>query len=58
MPSYKFQIGQRSALTIPRGIYIITKKLPERNDERDYCVKSADEPYERVVGESELRDAP
>jgi hypothetical protein len=38
---------------IPGGAYIVTKKLPERNSEFEYQVKSINEPYERVVRESE-----
>ena len=45
-------------LNVLGGAYIVTKKLPERNGEREYRVKSANEPYERVVRESELSDAP
>ena len=62
MPTYKFQIGQTVFLLhspiwgMPGGAYTVTKKLPERNGEREYRVKSANEPYERVVRESELSD--
>ena len=64
MPIYKFQIGQTVFLTpslshnIPRGAYIVTKKLPERNGEFEYRVKGINEPYERLVHESELSDVP
>jgi hypothetical protein len=64
MPLYKFQIGQTVFLTaflsqnIPGGAYVVTKKLPERNGEFEYRVKSVSEPYERVVRESELSDVP
>jgi hypothetical protein len=64
MPIYKFQIGQTvfvtpsPSLNIPGGAYIVTKKLPERNSEFEYQVKSINEPYERVVRESELSDVP
>jgi hypothetical protein len=64
MPTYKFQIGQTVFLdparsqNIPGGAYIITKKLPENNGEFEYRVKSVNEPHERVVRESELRDKP
>jgi hypothetical protein len=57
---YKFQIGQTVFLTaslrrsIPAGAYIVTKKLLEHNGEFEYRVKSANEPHERVVGESEI----
>jgi hypothetical protein len=64
MPIYKFQIGQTVFLTpslgrnVPGGAYIVTKKLPERNGEFEYRVKSVHEPHERVVRESELSDVP
>ena len=64
MPTYRFQIGQTVFLTpspslnIPGGAHIVTKKLPERNGEFEYQVKSVTEPYERVVRESELSDVP
>ena len=64
MPTYKFQIGQTvflnpsHILNIPGGACIVTKKLPERNREFEYRVRSANEPYERVVRESDLGDVP
>ncbi len=64
MPIHKFKIGQTVflspsfGLNIPGGTYIITKKLPERDGEFLYQVKSAREPHERVVRESELSDVP
>lgn len=64
MSIYKFQIGQTVFLTparsqnVPGGAYIVTKKLPKNNGEFEYRVKSVNEPHERVVRESELRDAP
>jgi hypothetical protein len=64
MPIYKFQIGQTVFLTpspslnVPGGTYIVTKKLPERNGEFEYRVKSVSEPTERVVRESELSNVP
>jgi hypothetical protein len=64
MPLYKFQIGQTVFLTasrgrnVPGGACIVTRKLPERNGEFEYRVKSAKEPHERVVGESELSNVP
>jgi hypothetical protein len=38
----------------PAGMFKIVRALPEGNGEREYRIKSADEPYERVVKESEL----
>jgi hypothetical protein len=64
MPTYKFQVGQTVFIVpslfrgSPTGRYLVTKKLPERDGELEYCVRSADEPYERVVGESELGELP
>ncbi|MGA8699704.1 MAG: hypothetical protein WB689_38935 [Xanthobacteraceae bacterium] len=62
MPTHKFRIGQTvflvavPSLKIAGGAYIVTKKLPERDGEFVYQVKSVNEPYERVVPESELSD--
>jgi hypothetical protein len=62
MPTHKFKIGQTvflsPSLGIPRGAYVVTRKLPEREGEFEYCVKSANEPHERVVRENQLSDAP
>jgi hypothetical protein len=62
MPTHKFQIGQTlfltASLSVPGGAYIVTRKLPERNGEFEYRVKSANEPHERVVPESQLSDVP
>lgn len=61
-PTYKFRISQTLFIppslsqNLPGGAYIITKKLPESNGEFEYRVKSANEPYERVVRESRLSD--
>ena len=63
-PTYKSQIGQTvflnpsHILNIPGGACIVTKKLPERNREFEYRVRSANEPYERVVRESDLSEVP
>jgi hypothetical protein len=64
MPTYKFRIGQTVFLpaslsqNIPGGAYIVTKKLPEHNGEFEYRVRGVNEPYERVVRESELSVVP
>ena len=39
---------------MPGGAYVVTRRLSERNGEFEYRIKSATEPYERVVHESEL----
>jgi hypothetical protein len=62
MPTHKFQIGQTlfltASLNVPGGAYVVTKTLPARDGEFEYRVKSANEPHERVVRESELSDVP
>ncbi len=64
MSDHKFHIGQTVFLNpsqsqnLPGGAYIITKKLPERDGEFEYRVKSMDEPHERVVRESQLGKYP
>jgi hypothetical protein len=61
MLSHKFQIGElvRPIPAISRhvsgGSYEITKKLPERNGEFEYQMKSVIELYQRVARESELQ---
>jgi hypothetical protein len=64
MPRHKFQIGQTVflspsfSLNMPGGAYIVTRKLPERDGEYVYQVKSANEPHQRIVRESEISDVP
>jgi hypothetical protein len=62
MPTHKFHIGQTvfvsPSVNIPGGAYVVTKRLPERNGEFEYRVKSVNEPHERVVRESEMSDVP
>jgi hypothetical protein len=56
---YQFVLLDASLNTdLPEGAYMITKKLPERDGEFEYCVKSIHEPYERVVRESQLKKIP
>jgi hypothetical protein len=60
MPSYKFKIGDVVHLkpsisrNVPGGTYQVTKRLPENRGEFEYCIKNLDEPYARIVRESEL----
>jgi hypothetical protein len=62
MASYKFQIGQTVLLSpslgVPGGACIVKRKLPERDGEFEHRVKSAREPNERVVRESQFGDVP
>jgi hypothetical protein len=62
MPSHKFKVGEIVALkpapslNVPGGIYEVVKQLPS-DGECEYRIKSAHEPHERVVRESELSKA-
>jgi hypothetical protein len=57
---HKFHLGQtvtynpRKGTWAPRGAYVVTAKLPERNVESEYRVRTAIEENERMVRESEL----
>jgi hypothetical protein len=39
---------------VPGGAYEVIKVLPDPDGEREYLIKSANEPHERVARESEL----
>lgn len=60
----KFKVGQTvfaarsDALNMPRGAYVVTKVLPDRDGEPEYRIKSVSEPHERVVRESQLSANP
>ena len=59
---HKFKIGQtvylavylERFLSVSDGAYVITKRLPERDGEFEYQIKSVNEPHERVARESQL----
>ena len=58
---HKFKIGARlfpARLDVPDGAYVVIKRLPKRDGEFEYQIKSVTEPDERVVRESELRPNP
>ncbi len=62
MSNQRFKVGQSVNYTSgPRGagrteaIYKVTQVLPPVGDERQYRIKSASEPHERVAKETELR---
>ena len=61
MLSHKFHVGQLVQLipsisrNVPGGSFEITKRLPERDGEYEYRIKSMNEPHERVARESELQ---
>ena len=61
MSDYKFKVGQSVHYTSgpygrgsSSGVYKITQLLPLEGDDRQYRIKSANEPHERVVKESQL----
>jgi len=59
MGVHKFKIGQSvnytsSGVGRGSGIYKITQLLPPEGDDFQYRIKSAAEPHERVVKESQL----
>jgi hypothetical protein len=55
---HKFRIGQTVHYTAGRGgmsgLFKVTQLLPSEGDDRQYRIKSADEPHERVAKESQL----
>jgi hypothetical protein len=61
---HKFKIGERLfpvrsvGLNVPDGAYVVVKRLPMRDGEFEYQIKSVTEPDERVVRESQLRPSP
>jgi len=58
---HKFKIGARlfpTRLDVREDAYVVIKRLPMRNGEFEYQIKSVTELDERVVRESELRPNP
>jgi hypothetical protein len=61
MSNYRFKVGQTVNYT-PRfvgsvkadAVFKITRLLPADDDELQYRIRSASEPYERVAKESQL----
>jgi hypothetical protein len=57
---HKFHLGQTVAYYppvktwAPRGAYVVTAKLPERDGEFEYHIRHAGEQHERIARESEL----
>ena len=58
---HKFKVGQSVSFMSglfgrggANGIYKVTQLLPPEGDDCQYRIKNADEPYERVVKESQL----
>ena len=55
---HKFKIGARlfpTRLGVREGAYVVIKRLPMRDGEFEYQIKSVTEGDERVVRERELR---
>jgi hypothetical protein len=58
---HKFYLGQAveyrppRGISAPRGAYVVTAKLPERDGQFEYRVRSAFEEHERMARESELQ---
>ena len=61
VPTHKFHLGQAVEFKPPRGIlaprgpYLVTAKLPERDGAFEYRIRSISETYERLARESELQ---
>ena len=62
LTDHKFRIGEQVELVpslserfAATGMYEVVRQLPISNGELGYRIKSAREPYERVVRESQLR---
>jgi hypothetical protein len=58
---HKFKVGQSVSFTSgpigrggANGVYKVTQLLPPDGDDYQYRIKSASEPHERVVKESQL----
>jgi hypothetical protein len=63
LSDHKFKVGQTVNYTSGPygrggGVYKITQLLPPEGDDRQYRIKSASEPHERVVKESQLNREP
>jgi hypothetical protein len=61
VPDHKFKVGQSVSFTSgpfgrggTNGIYTVIQLLPAEGDDYQYRIKSAKEPHERVVKESQL----
>jgi hypothetical protein len=64
LSEHKFKIGQTVHYTSgpygrggASGVYKVTQLLPPEGDDSQYRIKSASEPHERVVKESQLNRA-
>ena len=58
--THKFKIGESvfvSDVRAPAAPFVVIRRMPERDGEFEYRVRSGYEPHERVVRESLLRAA-
>jgi len=61
MTAHKFKVAQAvefqptDGVFAPRGMYLVTACLPERNGEFEYRIKHPAEEHQRIGRESELR---
>jgi hypothetical protein len=64
MLTHKFKIGQHlspvrpTAENLPAGAYVVIKRLPKRDGEFEYEIRSVNELYEKVAREGQLRTIP
>ena len=60
MPAHKFKIGQivflPSFSNLPEGEYVVTKRLPRRDDEFEYEIKNLTARHECIISECQLRN--
>jgi len=59
LTTHKFKIGESVDYIFAGrdgavGVYEVTQLMPVKDDQLQYRIKSANEPHERVVKESEL----
>ena len=59
--SHLYRVGERVVLEVraayavkPDAVFVVVAQLPPSGPDLQYRIKSADEPHERVVKESEL----
>jgi hypothetical protein len=59
--THKFILGQMvgyrppHGVYAPRGLYVVTAKLPERDGEFEYHIRHPSDSHDRIARESELR---
>jgi hypothetical protein len=64
MLTHKFKIGQHlfpvrhTAENLPSGVYVVIKRLPKRNGEFEYQIRSVNDLHEGTAREGQLRMTP